>query len=137
MGGVRLTDPLEQQLLDKSKIQQLTVADLQTISPAVIRQMDRLSKLADKIYVHIDMDVLDPREVEGHQNKVPGGPSSEELAKLFEMIFSKYPKAAAIGFATIPASDPGKLSIGALNRMILGAVRGLQRRALTRATTPR
>jgi len=45
-----------------------------------------------------------------------------------EMIFSRYPKAAAIGFATIPARDEGGLSIAALNRMILGAVRGLQAR---------
>jgi arginase len=128
MGGVRLTDPLEQVLLDESKIRQLTVKDLQTISPAVTRELDRLSKSSAMIYVHIDMDVLDPREVEAHQNKVPGGPSSEELARLFEMIFSKYPKAAAIGFATIPARDEGGLSIAALNRMILGAVRGLQAR---------
>jgi arginase len=128
MAGVRLTDPLEQELLDKSKIEQLSVGDLRTLSPAVTRQLDRLSRITDKIYVHIDMDVLDPHEVEGHQNKVPDGPSSEELAKLFEMIFARYPKAAAIGFATIPARDPGGLSIAALNRMILGAVRGLQAR---------
>ena len=44
------------------------------------------------------------------------------------MIFSRYPKAAAIGFATIPARDDGGLSIAALNRMILGAVRGLKAR---------
>lgn len=128
MGGVRLTDPLEQELLNKSRIQQLSVNDLRTMSPAVTQQLDRLSRLADKIYVHIDMDVLDPREVEGHQNKVPNGPSSAELAKLFEMIFSRYPKAAAIGFATIPARDDGGLSIAALNRMILGAVEGLRQR---------
>ena len=128
MGGVRLTDPLEQELLNKSRIQQLSVNDLRTMSPAVTQQLDRLSRLADKIYVHIDMDVLDPREVEGHQNKVPNGPSSVDLAKLFEMIFSRYPKAAAIGFATIPARDDGGLSIAALNRMILGAVEGLRKR---------
>src|SRR5262245_1914727 len=128
MGGVRLVDPLEQQLLDASKIQQVSVDDLRSISPAVTRQLDRLSQAADLIYVHIDMDVLDPREVEGHQNKVPGGPTSQELARLFEMIFAKYPKAAAIGFATIPARDEGGLSIAALNRMILGAVHGLQQR---------
>ena len=128
MGGVRLTDPLEQQLLDKSKIQQLSVKDLQTMSPAVTAQLDRLSRLTDKIYVHIDMDVLDPREVEGHGNKVPGGPSSEELAKLFEMIFRRYPKASGIGFATIPQRDEGGLSLAAVHRMILGAVRGLKAR---------
>ena len=65
-------------------------------------QLDRLSRITDKLYIHIDMDVLDPREVMAHGNKVPGGPSSEELAKLFEEIFRRYPKASAIGFATIP-----------------------------------
>ena len=128
MGGVRLTDPLEQQLLDKSKIQQVSVDDLRSQSPALIKQLDRLSKNNDLIYVHIDMDVLDPREVMAHQNKVPGGPGSGELAALFEMIFAKYPKAAAIGFATIPAQDEGGISLAAVNRMIMGAMRGLQAR---------
>jgi arginase len=128
MGGVRLTDPLEQHLLDTSMIEQLSVDDLRRQTPAVWTQMDRLNRLTDKIYVHIDMDVLDPREVMAHGNKVPNGPSSEQLAKLFEAIFAKYPKASAIGFATIPATDDGGLSIAAVNRMIAGAVRGVKAR---------
>jgi len=128
MGGVRLTDPLEQHLLDTSMIEQLSVDDLRTMTPAVWEQLDRLDRLNDKIYVHNDMDVLDPREVMGHGNKVPNGLSSEELARLFEAIFTKYAKASAIGFATIPATDEGGLSIAALNRMIAGAVRGVQAR---------
>jgi len=128
MGGVRLTDPLEQQLLDQSLIEQLSVDDLRKATPAVFAQLDRLSQLTDKIYVHIDMDVLDPREVMGHGNKVPNGPSSEQLASLFETIFSRYPKASAIGFATIPATDEGGLSLAALNRMIAGAIRGVKAR---------
>jgi hypothetical protein len=63
-----------------------------------------------------------------HVNKVPNGPSSEQLARLFEQIFARYPKASAIGFATIPPTDSGGLSIAALNRMIMGAVKGVQRR---------
>jgi arginase family enzyme len=98
------------------------------MSPAVTRQMDRLSALTDKIYVHIDMDVLDPPEVMAHGNKVPNGPTSHQLAALFEMIFRRYPKAVGIGFATIPPKDEGGLSIAALNRMILGAVKGVQAR---------
>jgi len=128
MGGVRLTDPLEQQLLDKSSIQQLSVDDLRNMTPAVFAQLDRLSRLTDKLYVHIDMDVLDPVEVMGHGNKVPNGPSSEQLARLFEEIFSRYPKASAIGFATIPANDEGGLSLAAVNRMIAGAIRGVKAR---------
>jgi arginase len=128
MGGVRLTDPLEQQLLDRSFIQQLSVDDLRNMTPAVFAQLDRLSRLTDKIYIHIDMDVLDPREVMGHGNKVPNGPSSEQLAKLFETIFSRYPKTSAIGFATIPSTDEGGLSLTAVNRMIAGAIRGVKAR---------
>jgi arginase len=128
MAGVRLTDPLEQELLDDSGIEQLTVEDLRQASPAVFAQLDRLSRITDKIYIHIDMDVLDPREVEGHGNKVPNGPSSEQLASLFEQIFRRYPKASAIGFATIPGRDEGGLSLAAVNRMIAGAVKGLRTR---------
>jgi arginase len=133
MGGVRLVDPLEQSLLDASMIEQVSVDDLRTMSPAVFAQLDRLDKQVDKIYIHIDMDVLDPREVSAHVNKVPNGPSSEQLARLFEAIFARYPKASAIGFATIPPSDEGGLSIAALNRMIAGAVKGLQEREAKKA----
>ncbi|MGH7711769.1 MAG: arginase family protein [Gemmatimonadaceae bacterium] len=125
LGGVRLSDPLEQELLDGSKIEQVSVDDLRNASAAVFAQLDRLSRITDKIYIHIDMDVLDPREVMGHQNKVPDGPSSEQLARLFEQIFARYAKASAIGFATIPATDEGGLSLAAVNRMIAGAVRGV------------
>lgn len=128
MGGVRLSDPLEQQMLDQSLIEQLSVDDLRNMTPAVFAQLDRLSQITDKIYVHIDMDVLDPREVMGHGNKVPNGPSSEQLAALFEAVFRRYPKASAIGFATIPSVDEGGLSLSAVNRMIAGAIRGVKAR---------
>ena len=128
MGGVRLTDPLEQDILDNSRIEQVSVDDLRRASPAVFAQLDRLNRISDKLYIHIDMDVLDPSEVPGHGNKVPNGPSSQELASLFEQIFARYPKASAIGFATIPSDDPGGVSIKAVNRMITGAIKGVQAR---------
>jgi arginase len=129
MAGVRLTDPLEQHLLDNSMIEQISVDDLRNMTPAIWTQLDRLNRLTDKIYIHIDMDVLDPREVMAHGNKVPNGPSSEQLAKVFEEIFKRYDKASAIGFATIPPTDEGGLSIAAVNRMIAAAVRGVIARA--------
>jgi arginase len=128
MAGVRLTDPLEQHLLDNSMIEQISVDDLRNMRPAIWTQLDRLNRLTDKIYVHIDMDVLDPREVMAHGNKVPNGPSSEQLARVFEEIFKRYDKASAIGFATIPPTDESGLSIAAVNRMIAAAVRGVMAR---------
>ena len=45
-----------------------------------------------------------------------------------KQIFTRHPEASAIGFATIPPTDEGGLSIAALNRMIAAAVRGVQAR---------
>jgi len=104
------------------------VDDIRNMTPAVKRQMDRLSNLCDKIYVHVDMDVLNPVEVPNHGNAVPGGPNSQELAALFKMIFSTYHKASAVSFATIPSNDPAQVGLKAIHNMVVGAVEGLKMR---------
>jgi hypothetical protein len=129
MGAVRDTDPLEQELIDQSEIQHLTVADIRSGSDNIHRQMRRLSGIADLIYIHIDMDVLDPREVAGHPLTVANGPTSEELAAALETMFS-YDKAAALGIASTPwgPNDPDGLSRDAAYNLIEGAIRGVQAR---------
>ena len=52
-----------------------------------------------------------------------------QLAALCEEIFRRYPKASAIGVATIPAVDEGGLSLAAVVRMIAAAVRRMKARA--------
>ncbi len=90
--------------------------------------MKRLSRLTDLIYIHIDMDVLDPAEVSGHSLTVPGGPSSIELARALELMF-QYKKAAALGIASYPVGrDKDKLSLKAAYRLIQGALAGVQKR---------
>ncbi|MBI3666362.1 MAG: arginase family protein [Acidobacteria bacterium] len=101
---VRDTDPLEQDLLDRSEIEQLSVEDIRSRSENLHREMKRLSSLTDVIYVHVDMDVLDPREVRGHPLTVPGGPTSLELGAALTEMF-KYEKAAAFGVASTPWGD--------------------------------
>ncbi|MGQ0736781.1 MAG: hypothetical protein ACT4QD_24400 [Acidobacteriota bacterium] len=127
MGGMRLTDPLEQHLLDNSMIAQLGVDDLRRMTPAVWAELDRLDRLTDKICVHIDMDVA--RSARGHGSRQQGLERAVEPgAGLFEALFARYAKASAIGFATIPTTDEGGLSIAAVHRMIAAAVRGVQAR---------
>jgi len=124
-GGLRDVDPLEQELLDRSDCAYLTVDDMRMLSPEIDRQMERLSRLTDVIYVHIDMDVLDPSEVRGHSLNVPLGPTSLELAAVLERMF-RHPKAGAIGIASLPVGDrdPDGLSLKAAYRLIEGALRG-------------
>jgi hypothetical protein len=96
MTGLRDVDPLEQELLDRSDCEQLTVDDIRRLTPAINNQIDRLARLTDVIYVHIDMDVLDPSEVAGHPLTAPEGPTSQELAAALEVMFA-HPKVSALG----------------------------------------
>ena len=127
--GVRDVDPLEQDLLDRSEIKQLSVEDIRRGSENLHRQMQRLSDATDAIYIHVDMDVLDPGEVPGHPLAVPGGPPSEELAAALTEMF-KYEKAAAFGVASTPFGDRDKTGVSrqAAYNLILGAVKGVQQR---------
>ena len=126
---VRDTDPLEQELLDRSEIQQLTLEDVRTRSLNLHREMKRLSETTDLIYIHVDMDGLDPREVPGHPLTVPNGPTSAELAAALTEMF-KYEKVAAFGVASTPFDDRDKTGISrqAAYNLILGAVKGVQQR---------
>jgi arginase len=57
MAAVRDTDPLEQELIDRSDIEHITVEDIRTLSENVHHQMERLSRLTDVIYVHMKSPV--------------------------------------------------------------------------------
>jgi arginase len=129
MAGVRDVDPLEREQLDRHRIEMISSAELIEPGDAIRREMERLSEITDRIYVHIDMDVLDPREVSGHGLTVPDGPSSQELASALTLMFS-YPKVAALGIASTPYGDddPDQLSRRAVYNLIAGAIKGLQLR---------
>ncbi len=133
LAGVRDTDPLEQDLLDRSAIELLSVEDIRARSASLDRQMKRLSDLTDVIYVHVDMDVLDPKEVAGHPLTVPNGPTSLELGAALTEMF-RHEKAAAFGVASTPSGDHDRdgLSRKAAYNLILAAVRGLQQRGSPR-----
>jgi arginase len=126
MGAVRDLDSLERELVEASRIRHLSTDDLRHRPEAVRAEMERLSRLADVIYVHVDMDVLDPREVQGHGLTVADGPSSQELAAALTEMF-RYPKVAGLGIASTPAyeADPGELSRQAAYRLIDGALAGI------------
>jgi arginase family enzyme len=91
--------------------------------------MKRLSEITDTIYIHVDMDVLDRREVPGHHLSVPRGPTSAELAAALTDMF-RYEKVGALGIASTPYGErdsPG-VSRQAAYRLILAAVEGVQAR---------
>ena len=128
LAGVRDVDPLEQELLDRHRIERIPAAELRGTASIIQEQMKRLSGLTDRVYVHIDMDVLDPGEVAGHPLTVKGGPTSRDLAQALATMF-RYPKAAALGIASYPADrDKDRISLKAAYALIEGAIHGMQSR---------
>jgi arginase len=124
-GGVRDLDPLEANRFDEYSVQQFSVQDIRELSGNLHQQIDALSKRVDVVYVHIDMDVLDPIEVPGHGLAVANGPSSKHLSAAISLMFEN-PKVAALGIASTPSfnSDPEGISRQAALNLIQGAIEG-------------
>lgn len=128
-GGVRDLDPLEAERFREYEVQQFSVNDIRDLSDNLRRQIDDLADRVDVVYVHIDMDVLDPAEVPGHGLTVADGPSSADLAAAMALMFEN-PKTVALGIASTPAGslDPAGISRQAALNLIEGAIRGAQSR---------
>ena len=128
-GGVRDLDPLEADRFTEYEAQQFSVQDVRELSANLRKQMDDLANRVDVIYVHIDMDVLDPAEVPGHDLTVADGPSSKDLAAAMTLMFEN-PKTVALGIASTPSFnlDPDGVSRQAALNLIEGAIKGAQAR---------
>ena len=128
-GGVRDLDPLEAERFREYEVRQVSVQDIRDLSANLRQQFSEFAGDVDRVYVHIDMDVLDPAEVPGHGLTVPDGPSSKDLAEAIALMFEN-PKTVALGIASTPAGsvDPDQLSRQAALNLIEGAIRGTQAR---------
>lgn len=128
-GGVRDLDPLEAERFAKYEVQQFSVQDIRELSANLTGQMDALADRVDVVYVHIDMDVLDPAEVPGHDLAVSDGPGSKDLAAALTSMFEN-PKTVALGIASTPSFnlDPDGVSRQAALNLIEGAIKGAQAR---------
>ncbi len=128
-GGVRDLDPLEADRFAEHGARQFSVQDIRELSGNLKQHIAALAEQVDVIYVHIDMDVLDPAEVPGHDLAVTDGPSSQHLAAAIALMFEN-PKTRALGIASTPSFnlDPDGLSRQAALNLIEGAIRGAQSR---------
>ena len=128
-GGVRDLDPLEADRFTEYEVQQFSVQDIRDLSGNLRKQIDDLADRVEVVYIHIDMDVLDPAEVPGHGLTVPDGPSSIDLGNAIALMFEN-PKTVALGIASTPSfnNDPDGVSRQAALNLIEGAIRGANAR---------
>jgi arginase len=128
-GGVRDLDPLEAARFREYEVRQVSVEDIRQVSDNFREQFRALADEVDVVYVHVDMDVLEPDEVPGHGLTVPNGPSSKALANAIAVMFEN-PKTIALGIASTPSfnADPDGRSRQAALNLIEGAIKGAQSR---------
>ena len=98
LGGVRAVDDEERRFIDEHGVTELTVEDL--ADPAVVVAAIEATG-ATQVFVHIDLDVLDPSALAGLSYPMPFGVGAPELAALIRAVGARFPLAGAsiAGFA--------------------------------------
>ncbi len=121
MIGLRDVDPAEAKALDADGIVTLQLEDLIEGSQRLQWAMDNLSAREDLIYVHVDLDILDPGLAPAAGLPTPGGVSGEQLGEGLNHLL-RLPKVKALGLVSYQADrdDTGE-TLAQVKDAIVGA----------------
>lgn len=99
--GARALDPLEAELLDKSRVARISAQTLDQLPGA----LSKLRSAVSSVYLHLDLDVLDPSEGRANEYAEEGGLSFAQLTSAIQEIARRF-QIFAVAFAAYdPAFD--------------------------------
>ncbi len=101
LGGIRATDDGEQSYIDEHDIAVLSADDLADPA-AVLAALEATG--ATRVFVHIDLDVLDPSALAGLSYPMPFGVGAAELVAVVRAVVERFPLAGASIAGFSPAS---------------------------------
>ena len=106
--GVRDLDGAEEELLKRSRVTVLRADQIRRDGIAAVLKpaLARLQSKVQEIYLHLDIDVLDPTEAPANEYSAPGGLSVTELEQAVGMIAGRFAIRAAALTAYNPDYDP-------------------------------
>jgi arginase len=120
--GARDLDPAEDEHLRSSSIRRLGV---DTASREVAGLLRQLGRPVPPVYIHLDLDVLDPAEARANVYAAPGGFSTAALCQALQRISEVAPVYAIAITAYDPAWDEGRrarhAALAALHAIVPGA----------------
>ena len=92
LAGVRDLDPPERQLLEHSEVAVVTTQAMKNggLATQFVEQLNRLAGRTQEIYLHVDLDVLDPEMAPGVDFRAPDGLSEAELAQALHSIGERF-----------------------------------------------
>jgi arginase len=123
IAGVREVDPAEQERLDASEIAIVGADRMERQGlGALATALDALKTRVDKVYVHLDLDVLDAGKVgKANEFAAEGGPNAEELQAALGMVRERF-EVAVVGIASY---DPTFDADGRVLRAAVASARSL------------
>ncbi len=96
--GIRDVAAAERERLERARVGVVPPAGLDEIGPA----LDRLRERVADVYVHLDLDVLDPSEGRANEYAAPGGLTADDVERLIEAVGQRF----LIRGASVTAYDP-------------------------------
>ncbi len=116
--GVRDLDPAEEERLRSSEVRRVGVEAVRRGGEAAIGAIaDELASRIDQVYVHVDLDVLDPSVAPINEFQAENGPSLEQVVDVIETVARRLPVAAAALTAYDPECDPEGAACAAAARL--------------------
>jgi arginase len=124
MVGTRELDPLEAALLESSNVEVVKQSQLRT---ALERALRSVGEHVDRIYVHIDLDVLDSSVAAANTYAIGGGLTVEDMEYALGLIGSHFKIAAITLSAYDPAADSDGRAASAAIRLVCSAAAAADR----------
>ena len=122
--GVRDVEHHQRERLDASELRVLVGSEV--TAEELAAALDALRRRVPRVYLHIDLDSLDPSEGRANRYAAEGGLSLAQLVQAIELVFARFEVVAAALTAYDPEVDEdGRMAVSA--RRVLSAV---ARRAL-------
>jgi arginase len=119
LAGTRSWDPDEESYAGEKALRSFSADDL-TDPTGLVEAV--ASSGADRLYLHIDLDVLDPGEVDGLLDPEPFGVSASALVQAIKALTERLPLAGATLAAFAPASAEAAVDDAPTLLRIIGAL---------------
>ncbi len=109
LSGMRDLDPGERDSLESSEVRVVSTDSFKQhgMERSLLPALRQLATFVDEVYLHLDMDVLDPEVAPGVNFPTPGGMMLDDLQRAIEMIGEHFRIAAASVTAYDPTRDEG------------------------------
>lgn len=110
--GVRQLDLGEQTLLEQSRVLQVRAEQIRAfgLQESLTQPLEELRARVQRVYVHIDLDVLDPQVGQANSYAEPNGLMLHEMEQAITLIAQRFVVAASALTAYDPNCDPeGKI----------------------------